>query len=341
MLGKIFGGGIASAASKVFTAKEATKQEIAKARSLTSLAASAWRPALSETLRVSWKIYISGYVLMCLLEFSGVMMQASWIVTEYSDGSTPLSNLWDRYQWLGLQLLKLSLTWFGVYGASRGIEKTSDNLGGSNIIGAVAGAINGSNPRLKQKPEIVSGSLKEYDGQIERMEGIRQVVKPKPTIAAAQTIAPETYPAISDWKWSARSKRRLARADIELQQLFNWLLPRSPYDLAIGETTRTIEKQRQYVQEGFSKTMKSRHLETPSMAVDFYVINPVTKKAMVSDKDIDLDMYREVLEILLYGSELFDIPVTSGGIHWGWDFFHVEKSRDVYPYQGPVDIELA
>lgn len=160
-------------------------------------------------------------------------------------------------------------------------------------------------------------------------------------LAERRRSAPQTLlPASQAWQWSERSRRRLSRAHPDLQTLFDWLLPRSPYDLTIGETTRAVETQRQYLQQGTTKIMDSRHLERPAMAVDFYVINPVTKKAIAQPSDEQLPMYVEVLELVKTGSEELGIAITSGGLDWGWDFFHIELDRSVYPRQVSVLDEL-
>ena len=42
----------------------------------------------------------------------------------------------------------------------------------------------------------------------------------------------------------------------------------SGWEIAVFETCRTTERQKKLVQDGYSKTMKSKHLKRPSEAVD-------------------------------------------------------------------------
>lgn len=68
-------------------------------------------------------------------------------------------------------------------------------------------------------------------------------------------------------KFSKLSAERLASTHPDLQRVFNEVLARGR-DCTVLEGARTPERQRRLVAEGKSKTLNSKHLTTPSRAVD-------------------------------------------------------------------------
>ena len=66
--------------------------------------------------------------------------------------------------------------------------------------------------------------------------------------------------------FSSKSLQRLETCHIDLQTLFEEVVRR--YDCTILEGQRSKERQAELVEQGFSKTQNSKHLLTPSMAVD-------------------------------------------------------------------------
>ena len=69
-------------------------------------------------------------------------------------------------------------------------------------------------------------------------------------------------------KFSKSSLGKLSTCDERLQKLFNEVIKH--FDCKVTEGHRTIEQQIIYVNEGKSKTMNSKHLTEPSLAVDVY-----------------------------------------------------------------------
>ena len=67
-------------------------------------------------------------------------------------------------------------------------------------------------------------------------------------------------------KYSEKSKGRLLTVKTPLQKVFNFVI--DYFDNTISEGIRTLSKQRQYVQEGRSKTLNSKHLT--GEAIDSY-----------------------------------------------------------------------
>lgn len=62
------------------------------------------------------------------------------------------------------------------------------------------------------------------------------------------------------FKLSARSEQRLEGVHPDLVRVVKRALEISPIDFAVLEGVRTVERQRQLVAQGASKTMKSRHI---------------------------------------------------------------------------------
>jgi len=73
--------------------------------------------------------------------------------------------------------------------------------------------------------------------------------------------------------FSQRSRRNLERVHPDLVRCVQLALGYSEVDFTVVEGARTLEKQREYVSKGASRTMKSYHLIQPdgyAHAVDLY-----------------------------------------------------------------------
>ena len=67
-------------------------------------------------------------------------------------------------------------------------------------------------------------------------------------------------------RFSAKSEAQLATCHPDLQRLFRTVVQH--FDCVVLEGSRTREQQEENVRKGVSKTMDSRHLDTPATAVD-------------------------------------------------------------------------
>lgn len=65
---------------------------------------------------------------------------------------------------------------------------------------------------------------------------------------------------MTKYKFSKRSLGNIEGIDYRLVILLGLMLEHSPYDFIVSEGVRTIERQKQLVAEGKSKTMNSKHL---------------------------------------------------------------------------------
>ncbi|MEM7428643.1 MAG: M15 family metallopeptidase [Pseudomonadota bacterium] len=107
------------------------------------------------------------------------------------------------------------------------------------------------------------------------------------------------------YRWSARSLERLHTCHPDLIRLFEAAIKdrRLKLDLTVLQGHRTVEEQSRNVQTGASNTMRSRHLLSPSMAVDvapyvdgavswhwphYYMVAPVIEK-IAKEMRIDVE----------------------------------------------------
>lgn len=132
------------------------------------------------------------------------------------------------------------------------------------------------------------------------------------------------------------SQRLLGFTHPDLQKLMTAAREEKIFDII--ESVRSIERQREMVKKGLSKTMNSRHLASAdgkSRAVDIWPIDPETQKRVTSKDPKELDRLlwkylREIADVVKRKSRELNIPVEWGG-DWGWDAPHFQLPRSVYP----------
>ena len=73
------------------------------------------------------------------------------------------------------------------------------------------------------------------------------------------------------WRFSQRSEARMVGVHPDLVRIARRALDLSPVDFGITEGLRTVERQRQLVAAGASKTTKSRHVTGHALDVVAYV----------------------------------------------------------------------
>ena len=101
--------------------------------------------------------------------------------------------------------------------------------------------------------------------------------------------------------FSKRSQQHLAEIHIDLYEVvfLARLLSDVPFEITDG--LRTIEEQRDYFNNGFSKTMRSKHLD--GLAVDVVPI-PVTWEP---------EAFYPIAEAMKQAADILDIPIVWGG----------------------------
>jgi peptidoglycan L-alanyl-D-glutamate endopeptidase CwlK len=101
--------------------------------------------------------------------------------------------------------------------------------------------------------------------------------------------------------FSKRSEQHLAEIHIDLYEVvfLARLLSEVPFEITDG--MRTIEEQRDYFNNGFSKTMRSKHLD--GLAVDVVPI-PVTWEP---------EAFYPIAEAMKQAADILDTPIVWGG----------------------------
>lgn len=81
-----------------------------------------------------------------------------------------------------------------------------------------------------------------------------------------------------NFQFGKKSEERLATVHRDLSRVARKALSLSPVDFGITEGIRSEEKQKQLVEEGASKTMKSKHLTGHAIDIACFVDGEVTWK---------------------------------------------------------------
>ena len=106
------------------------------------------------------------------------------------------------------------------------------------------------------------------------------------------------------YKFSERSNRILGTVDIRLQNLMKAAIYASPYDFGITEGIRTLERQKELVAQGKSKTLKSYHLRGKAVDIKVYIDGEVTW---------DFKYYKEVADHVKEVARKLGYIITWGG----------------------------
>jgi peptidoglycan L-alanyl-D-glutamate endopeptidase CwlK len=97
---------------------------------------------------------------------------------------------------------------------------------------------------------------------------------------------------------------------------------RRDVEFYVSEGVRTVERQREMIAQGVSKTMNSRHLT--GHAVDLYPVSDVPVPAMTA-RDL-----APVVSAMKRAAHAEGVPLVHGA-DWGWDHPHHELDRREYP----------
>jgi len=125
------------------------------------------------------------------------------------------------------------------------------------------------------------------------------------------------------YRLSLRSEKNLRGVHGDLCQVIRRALTISKVDFAVIEGLRTVERQRELVSKGASKTMNSRHLTGHALDIVPYI-----------DGEIRWDWppYYEIADAVKQAAKELNIPVEWGG---DWKSFkdgpHWQLSRSKYP----------
>ena len=103
---------------------------------------------------------------------------------------------------------------------------------------------------------------------------------------------------------SELSKKRLEGVDERLKTVVIECAARCPFPFNVSEGLRTVEQQREYVKQGKSRTMNSKHLT--GKAVDLY---PLT----MNRKQVDWSRFEELADLMFQVAKDQDTEIVWGG----------------------------
>ena len=102
------------------------------------------------------------------------------------------------------------------------------------------------------------------------------------------------------------SKKRLEGVDERLKAIVIECAARCLFPFNVSEGLRSVEQQREYVRQGKSRTMNSKHLT--GKAVDLY---PLT----MNRKQVDWSRFEELADLMFQVASDQDTEIVWGG-HW-------------------------
>jgi len=126
-----------------------------------------------------------------------------------------------------------------------------------------------------------------------------------------------------------RSRVRLLGVHPDLVRVVELAVTLSVDDFTVGEGVRTLERQRHLVEQGHSRTMKSRHLS--GHAVDLWVLLP---SGVVT---WEWSHYELLAQAMRTAAKMRDVPIEWGGDLWAhclhpfYDGPHFQLPASRYP----------
>lgn len=136
--------------------------------------------------------------------------------------------------------------------------------------------------------------------------------------------------------WSKRSTDNMRGLHPDLILVLNRALQTSPHDFVVTEGLRTLERQKELVRIGASKTLKSRHLKQTDgygHAFDFYAMVDINKDGKMSFEEMsNVRLMLPIADAIKAAAKEKNVAITYGG---DWrkfkDYPHFELDRAVYP----------
>lgn len=117
-------------------------------------------------------------------------------------------------------------------------------------------------------------------------------------------------------QFDARSQSRLVGVHDDLVEVANTALQLSTVPFIVTEGLRTLERQKQLLAAGASKTLKSRHLTGHAIDVAAYIdLDGDNMKDPNEAIRWDWPLYFQIAEAFRKAAEQTEVPVEWGG-HW-------------------------
>ncbi len=131
--------------------------------------------------------------------------------------------------------------------------------------------------------------------------------------------------------WSTASLRCLHGIHPDLRRVMDRALQDAPFDFRITEGLRTVERQKQLVAIGASKTMRSRHLT--GHAVDLVPIVDLDRDGKVEAEEMYAwPLYHQLAPAIKAAAKAVGVPIEWGG---DWKSFkdgpHWQLPWSAYP----------
>lgn len=128
---------------------------------------------------------------------------------------------------------------------------------------------------------------------------------------------------MNQYKFSLRSEKNLQGVNSDLIKLVRQALTLSEIDFGITEGLRAIEKQKQLVKEGKSRTMNSRHLSGHAVDIIAY---------LAGEASWEFNDYKQIAKAFKEASIQLKIPLEWGGDWPGFrDGPHFQLPWKYYP----------
>ena len=128
---------------------------------------------------------------------------------------------------------------------------------------------------------------------------------------------------MNNFRLSRRSLERMQGVHPDLVKVVLLAIELTEVDFGVTEGLRTIERQREYVARGASKTMNSRHLTGHAVDLVAYV---------GADVRWDWPLYYKIADAMKRAAKELNVPIAWGG---DWRSFkdgpHFELDRKSYP----------
>lgn len=131
--------------------------------------------------------------------------------------------------------------------------------------------------------------------------------------------------------WSDRSLRSMNGIHPDLRRVLDRALQESPVDFVVTEGLRTLERQRELLRVGASKTLNSRHLT--GHAIDLYAYVDINADGKITFEEMaNPRLMRQIADAMKLAASELTIPIVWGG---DWrkfkDYPHFELDRRKYP----------
>jgi peptidoglycan L-alanyl-D-glutamate endopeptidase CwlK len=178
-------------------------------------------------------------------------------------------------------------------------------------------------PPLRVDGDAGPGTIRAFEALVEAAPRALQNAKSAPPVEAPRAPGVGVF--------NEPSLALLERVQLPLRSVM--IAARREIVFDVIEGLRTIERQRELVSQGASRTMNSRHLT--GHAVDVWPIDPVTQRRVhhADSKERDRLLWvhlRRVAEVVKRTARDLGVHIDWGG-DWGWDAPHFELNRASYP----------